>query len=252
MNVSLRGLIGRATLVATCLVLPGSLAAAEAEPDSSRLTVSAELDIVSHYVWRALTYSEGVVGQPSVTLTAGSAELNLWANVDPSLSGSDRLNEVDYSAAWSLDLGGLEAKSSLVLYTYPGFGDASTGEIQIELWRALPSGFGAFARHSLDVFDYRGASFTTLGVEREWSVPSSGSLSVTAQVGHGSQRFSDVYLPDGPALSVAGLGASWTVAVGRGWALRPHVDWLEVVEADARALLPAHTPLTFGLALGRP
>jgi hypothetical protein len=29
------------------------------------------------------------------------------------------------------------------------------------------------------------------------------------------------------------------------------VDWLEVVNAEARAMLPAHVPLTFGIALGR-
>lgn len=251
MGESPRHALARAILVLASAILPTAAPADEEATDPGRLSASAEIDVVSRYVWRALAYSEGVVAQPSVTLALGTMEFNLWANVDPSLSGSERLNEVDYSAAWNVALGPFEAKPSVVLYTYPKHGEASTGEMQIELRRSLPGGWGAFVRHSADVFDYPGASFTIVGVDREWEFESGGALSLSAQAGRGSQGFSDAYLPGGPALSVAGLGVSWTVPVIRGWSVRPHVDWLEVVDADARAMLPEHVPLTFGIALGR-
>ena len=251
MDVSLRRLLHRAMLVATCAVLPARAPAAEAETDPAEPAVSGEIDLVSRYVWRTLAYSEGVVVQPSLTFAGGPMEVGVWANVDPSLSGSERLTEVDFSLAWNLDLGTVEATPSLQFYTYPRFGEASTGEFQVELRRGIPGGWGAFVRHSTDVLDYPNASFTLVGLDHEWAFEGGRSLSLTTQVGHGSQRFSDAYLPGGPALSVAGLGASGSIPVGRGWALRPHVDWLEVVNAEARALLPDHVPLTFGIAVGR-
>jgi len=240
-----------AALLVACAVLPARAMSAEAEPDRAGRSVTAEVDVVSRYVWRTLAYSDGVVVQPSATLVAGHAELSVWANVDPSLLGSERLTEVDYSAAWGLDLGLLEATPSVVFYTYPQVGGASTGELQLELRRGMADGWSAVVRYATDVFDYPGASFTTFGLDREWTFTSGGSLALTAQTGRGSRRFSDAYLPGSPAMSVAGVGASWTVPVGRGWSVRPHVDWLEVVDAEARDLLPAHTPLTLGIALGR-
>jgi len=251
MNVSLRRPLSRLTLVVTCAMLPAPAPAAEAEIDPAEPSVSGEIDVVSRYVWRTLAYSEGVVVQPSVTLSGGPLEVGVWANVDPSLSGSGRLTEVDYTVEWNVDLGPLEATPSLLFYTYPQFGGASTGELQVELRRGIPGDWSAFVRYSTDVFDYPDASFAIVGLDREWAFEGGGSLSLSTQVGRGSQRFSDAYLPGAPALSVVGLGASGSIPLGRGWALRPHVDWLEVVNAEARAWLPAHVPLTFGLAVGR-
>jgi hypothetical protein len=252
MDVSPRTLIRLATLVVWFAALPAHALAAGADSEPSALSVSGELDLVSCYVWRTITYSDGLVLQPSVGFSAGPAEFGLWANADPSGTGSAHpVNELDYSAAWSFDLGLVEAKPSVVLYTYPGLADAGTGELQVELRRGVPGGLSAFVRHATDVFDYPGASFTAAGLDREWDFTSLGTLSLSTQVGRGTQPFSDAYLPGAPALTMIGAAASWSIPLGRGWGVRPHVDWLEVVEDEARALLPAHTPFTIGVALGR-
>ena len=256
MTDSLRHPLSRAKLVLTCAVLfthlPATVArAADAGAEPGLISISGEVDGVSRYVWRTLAYSEGAVVQPSVTLTFDAAELNVWANVDPSLVGSGRLTELDFSVAWNLDLGLVEVIPSFMLYTYPQFGEANTGEVQLELRREIPGSLSAFVRHSTDVLDYPGASFTFVGLDREWSLEDGGSVSLTAQAGRGSRRFSETYLPGAQALNLVGLGASWTVSMGQGWAVRPHAEWLEVVDAEARALMPAHTPVTFGIALGR-
>jgi hypothetical protein len=165
MTVSLRHLLSRATLVLACAVLfthsrATVAGAADAGAEPGLVSVSGEVDGVSRYVWRTLAYSEGAVVQPSVTLTVGTVELNAWANVDPSLVGSGRLTELDFSVAWNLDLGLIEVIPSVMLYTYPQFGEANTGEVQLELRRGMPGSLSAFVRHSTDVLDYPGASFT--------------------------------------------------------------------------------------------
>jgi hypothetical protein len=214
MIVSLHRPISGAMLVALCAMLPARAPAAEAEAESDGPSVSGEIDVVSRYVWRTLAYSDGVVVQPSLTLAGGPVELGVWANVDPSLSASERLTEVDYSLEWNLDLGPVQATPSLQVYTFPRLGDANTGELQIELRRDLPGGWGAFVRLSTDVLDYPEASFTSIGLDREWGFAGGGSLSLSTQVGRGSQRFSDAYLPGAPALDVAGLGASVSIGAG--------------------------------------
>jgi hypothetical protein len=253
MEFSPRGVVLLATLSAALVVLPGHAPAAEAEAEEAPggLAPFGELDVVSRYVWRAITFSDGAVLQPTVGLSAGPLELGVWANVDPSLPGSSRVNEVDYSAAWTFGLGLVEAKPSILFYSYPGDAGAGTGELQLELRRAVSGGLCAYVRHSTDVFDYPGASLTATGLDREWSFESGGSFSLSTQVGWGSQQFSDAYLPGSPPLTLVGAAASWTVPVGRGWAVRPHLDWLEVVDDEARAMLPVHTPLTIGVAFGR-
>lgn len=252
MDITLRHLPRCATLVlASVAFLAQAPEARAVEPEPAGLSLTGEVDGVSRYVWRTLVYSEGAVVQPSVTLGVRSLELNAWANVDPSFTGTGSLNEVDLSILWTLDLGVFEAIPSVLLYTYPHLAPANTGEVQLELRRGLPSDLVAFARHATDVMDHPGACFTFVGLDREWSFGDGGSVSLVAQVGRGSRRFSEAYLPGAPALSVAGLSASWTLPMGRGWAARPHLEWLEVVDAESRALLPAHAPVTFGIALGR-
>ena len=216
MDVSQRRLLCRAIMVVACTILPARSPAAEAETEPAGPTVSGEIDVVSRYVWRALAYSEGVVVQPSLTFAGGPIEVGVWANVDPSLSGSERLTEVDYSPQWTLELGPVEATPSLQLYTYPRLGDANTGELQVELRRGMPGGWGAFVRYVTDMLDYPDASFTSVGIDREWEFEGGSSLSLTTQVGRGSQRFSDAYLSGAPALSVAGLGVSASIPLGRG------------------------------------
>lgn len=256
MHVCSRHPVPCVALALACAVLSPAARVATAwagdgQEGAGRFSVSGEVDVVSRYVWRAIAYSEGLVVQPSATLALGPAELNLWANLDPALPGSERLTEVDATLAWSLDLGVVELIPSFMAYTYPRLGEANTGELQLEVRRGLPGGSAAFARHALDVIDYPGATFTFAGLDREWTFAGGGSISLATQVGRGSQRFSDTYLAGAPAYGVAGLAASWTIPLRRGWALRSHVDWLEVVDGEARALLPSHAPLTVGIALGR-
>ena len=250
MSLLLRRMLPCAALVAACAAVPAAALGADDEIESDEQAVTGEVDVVSQYVWRTLTLSEGMVVQPSITFGRGPVELNLWANVDPAFTGWERLNELDYSLAVYFGRGPIEATTSFLLYTYPQLGAANTGELQIEARGNLPRGFGAFVRHARDVLDYRGAAFTTFGVDREWAL-GNGSLTVSSQVGRGSQRFSDAYFSGLPALTVAGLTASWSIPMGRGLTARPHVDWLEVVDRDSRALLPDRTPLTFGVAFGR-
>jgi hypothetical protein len=241
----------RVVLVVACLALPARVLADDAAADEGGPAISAEVDVVSQYVWRTLAYSEGAVVQPSVNLARGPASLNVWANVDPSLTGAGRFNEVDVALAWTLERGPVEATPSMLLYTYPHAGEANTGELQVEVTGALPRGLAVFVRHSRDVLDYPGASFTVAGLGHERTLERGATLTVSAQIGRGSQRFSDAYLPGIPALSVAGLSASGSIPLGGGWAARPHVDWLEVLGREARALLPERTPVAFGIALVR-
>ena len=245
----MKALVRHLATMWTCVLLPASALAAADDSLSIQRSWSTEVDVVSRYVWRGLTYSEGTVVQPSITLTLGSTDFGLWANFDPS-AGVGRFDEVDYSVVGSLDLGAIEARPSLMIYSYPQTLAASTGELQIELRRTLPGQLGAFARHAVDLFEYPGASFTTLGFEWEWSHPRDASLSITAQLGRGSQRFSDAYLPDAPVMHTAGVAFRGSLPLRGGWTVSPHLDWLEVVESETRAFLPVHTPLTFGVAIG--
>lgn len=94
------------TLILTALALVGLVAAAHAEVEKS---ASADVSVMSNYVWRGQKLSDDWVIQPSISLGYGGFGANLWANWD---GDSSELTETDLTLSYSHDLTdkvGLEA-----------------------------------------------------------------------------------------------------------------------------------------------
>jgi len=54
------------------------------------------VDTYSAYVWRGITFNEGMVVQPSIDIAKGGFGLNLWGNLDVG-SYNETLNEGEFS-----------------------------------------------------------------------------------------------------------------------------------------------------------
>jgi hypothetical protein len=103
--------------VLACVISFGTLLDAMAA-DSS---ISTEIN--SAYVYRGITYNDGLVIQPSLDITSGFVGFNVWANYDlgnyNGLLQSHRFSEVDLTAYVFTTLNGFDLSLSISEYLYP-------------------------------------------------------------------------------------------------------------------------------------
>lgn len=224
-------------------------AAAVEAPAKPAMTVSGELDVSSHYVWRGIAFSSGMVVNPSLTWAWKDLSLNAWANLDRDLHQPHALNEVDWTLGWSRSIAGIDLKPSAMIYTYPQTGVSSTAELQLEIGHALVGPLSTYTRQSVDVREFRGAAFSTGGLACELPAWRAFTVSAHGEYGRGWWRFAKAYAsPQLEGLNVLNAGMSADVAMG-GFTLRPHVDWYQVGNATVRDEITGSTPFVWGIAL---
>jgi hypothetical protein len=123
-------------LVASMLLV--SVCAVNAQnAESSPLSFGVTADFYSSYVWRGLTLDRHAVFQPGATATlalpedAGSISLNVWTDWDLSQKTSHNttttrtgggINELDFTLAYSKDVGPVGLSVGHIWYTFPGGG----------------------------------------------------------------------------------------------------------------------------------
>ncbi len=113
------------------MVMTGMAPAAPAEPE-----VTAEVALLSSYVWRGQVYNGDAVVQPQLTISHYDFSFNIWGNYDAGGSNSsgvsDDFSEIDLSLAYSLPLAisDMEVSVGVVHYTFPNvLGAESTTEL---------------------------------------------------------------------------------------------------------------------------
>ncbi len=107
--------------------------------DQHATEVSAEVALVSAYVWRGQVLNSGFVVQPQMTVAKHGFSINVWANYDLSENydrAGNGVSEFDFSLAYSLpfDVNQIAIDFGLVNYNFPGNGETrvpSTTELFI-------------------------------------------------------------------------------------------------------------------------
>jgi hypothetical protein len=85
--------------------------------------VTAAVDLNSAYIWRGLTLNDGLVAQPSLDVTSGGLDINVWGNYD--LSDYDgtlekyNFSEIDLTLAYTHTLGPVDLTGGIIEYLFP-------------------------------------------------------------------------------------------------------------------------------------
>ncbi|MEX2403356.1 MAG: hypothetical protein WD625_04435 [Balneolales bacterium] len=91
------------------------MASAEAKAQEA---INLDLDIASRYVWRGTDFGNSPSLQPGISFAAGNLEIGGWAAF--ATTGSAAGSEIDWFAAYSLDLGKSGGLAfSITDYTFP-------------------------------------------------------------------------------------------------------------------------------------
>ncbi len=115
------------------LLVFGALVAASAAPAFAQdVTVTSNVALVSDYVWRNVSQSNGdatIQGGIDLTTTSGFY-LGTWASGVDFNNGADDTNlEVDLYGGYRFDLGGIAADVGAIYYAYP-----DSGPSDINFW----------------------------------------------------------------------------------------------------------------------
>lgn len=173
-------------LVIMVMLTAGTAVAAE---------VSGGVDLYSAYVWRGITFNDGLVVQPSMDVTAGGFNFNVWGNFDiddydNSLDDGE-FSEIDLTLSYTVEAGPLSITGGYIEYLFPTTdvgGAPGTREIFVDLSGEPADGFilGATAYYDIDeVEDY----YLTPYVGYSLAINDEVSLDFGASCGYAGEDF---------------------------------------------------------------
>ena len=85
--------------------------------------VTAAVDVSSAYVWRGITFNDGVVVQPSVDVAAGNFGFNVWGNLDvddyDDTLDSGEFSEIDLTLTYAIEAGPVGLTAGYIEYLFP-------------------------------------------------------------------------------------------------------------------------------------
>jgi len=205
-------------------------------PQAMAADVTAAADINSAYVWRGLTFNDGIVIQPSIDVAAGGFGFNVWGNLDVDdyndTRDSGEFSEVDLTVSYSFDIGPVGASVGYIEYLFPA-GGASTSEI--------------FASTSMDIIYGISA-----GLELYYDIDQVDDFYATASIGYALDINEKLGLELGGLISYAGkdftaayaggtdsgffnyiLSASLSYAISDTLSTGINVNYTDSMESDA-------------------
>lgn len=156
--------------------------------------VTAAVDVNSAYVWRGITFNDGVVIQPSVDVSHKGFGFNVWGNID----GDDynetldegELSEVDFTLSYGFDAGPVGITAGYIEYLFPTTASGG-GEATSEIFISAGVGIEGFSA-GIDIYrdiDESGGTYASLSASYGFDVIEKLSMEIGACAGYGDKDF---------------------------------------------------------------
>jgi len=166
--------------------------------------VSAELALVSSYVWRGQVLNNDFVAQPQVTLAHKGFSFNIWGNYD--LAGSSYtgvshdFSEIDMSLAYTLPLAinEMAVDVGVINYDFPANGSGNTGAPSTtELFiKGTVLSWQDYVIPSMTIFgdiDEANGTYVLLDVVAPYQVSDYLAVEGGISAGYGNTSYNDYY-----------------------------------------------------------
>ncbi len=249
-------IVGLAAVSALCATMVARAEETAAEPqgaekeESSPLSVSVSVDVLSDYMWRGTICNDNPVWQPSVSLTYdagdfGYVSANVWSSFDlthkqGSATESRRscgLQEIDYTLSYGVELFGLGFEVGHIWYTFPNNNGHSDQEVYASVAYDNPilTPSAAVYWNYSDSADTDPSQFYySFGVSHDFALTDSLTLTPSASLGFGGNAWTK-YVTDeahGTELTDQTVGLALTYAV---------TDYLSLGAQVNYTWIPSHT-----------
>jgi hypothetical protein len=189
------------------------------------------MDLNSAYVWRGITYNDGMVLQPSVDVAKAGFDVNVWGNIDMddynNTLDSGEFSEVDLTLSYGFDLDPVSISTGYVEYLYPA-GGKGTREVFVSLGKDLYKGLNAKAVVYYDFDEYKGAYFN-FGLGYNVPVNDVFSLDFGASAGY---MGNDVSVGGESGFNEYQLSVGGTYAATKALSISGKINYTDAIDKD--------------------
>ena len=173
-------------IVLAILLMSGAAYAADA---------TAALDMNSAYVWRGITFNDGLVAQPSMDVTKGGFGFNVWGNFDIAdyneTLDANNFSEVDLTVSYGFSVAKLDVGVGLIEYLFPA-GGAGTREAYVSLSHPIIAGLSAGVDFYYDVDEVHGY-YTDLVLSYGMDLGEKLSIEVAGKAAYANDEYATAY-----------------------------------------------------------
>ncbi len=198
---------------------------------------TAALDLNSAYVWRGITFNDGMVAQPSLTVSKNGFGLNVWGNYDiddydGTVDDYD-FSEIDLTPSYAFNISKLSVTVGLIDYLFPSSGAEGTVELFTSLGMPIIGGLSAGINFFYDVDEVQ-SFYTDLNLTYALSLTDALSAAVGAKAGYAGKDFATYYsaaATDGGFYDY-GFSLGLTYAVSEGLSVGAKVNYTDSFDQD--------------------
>jgi uncharacterized protein (TIGR02001 family) len=212
-------------LITISLFVPVAFAQEESNSDENAVSVSAECSFLNKYIWRGITYTDGLAVQPAITQEIGPWSIQVWGNFVGSDKNDVKDSEIDLYLNYNLEFGKLSVTPSVFYYNYPG-ADSSKSTAELSLALSYPLGsFTIGSSFSTDIKEAPGYLFATHDISYEKEFFGKAVLNISAGIGWGTKKFFDYYLDVSKnSLSYYHAGLTLTYSINDQLSIKPTAE----------------------------
>lgn len=157
---------------------------------------TANLDAMSAYVWRGITFNDSPVLQPSLDVSKNGFGANVWANYDldeyyMGTPNDNEFSEVDLTLYYGFEIDKLEVTVGLIEYLFPEGANGTRemyASLSYPLFDKLSAGFNFYYD-----FDEVESYYTDLSLSYEMELMAKLSLALGAKIGYAGEDFAEAY-----------------------------------------------------------
>ena len=206
--------------------------------------VTGALDINSAYVWRGITFNDGLVLQPSLDVTNGGLDINVWGNLDiddyNDTLDSGQFSEVDLTASYAFDIKKLNITLGMIQYLFPTTektGSLATREIYTSLGVPIVGGLSAGMDIYYDIDLFNAFAYADANLSYAYAVNDKLGLEAGVSVGYAG----DDYTVDGdPGFYDYKVSLSATYAISKALSVGANINYTDTLDEDKLADQDTH------------
>ena len=167
---------------------------AAANDDERPISIGADLDFASRYVWRGIYYSKGAVLEPTLWISKWGFTASAWGNIPlDNETDQGKLNEVDPTLVYEFNFLGLTIKPGFIYYLYPTrSSDPQTGELTLHLDYKLGP-FSVFSNNFVDIDAFKGGYYGDVGAGFNFDFAAIFELQTSVSTAFASDKFNAAY-----------------------------------------------------------
>ena len=233
-----------------------TLVAGGAATQAEAATATAALDVNSAYVWRGLTFNNGLVLQPSMDVSHNGFSFNVWGNYDiDDYDGAvreNRFSEVDLTGSYAFTLGSVDLSVGIIHYLFPEASDDADSHTT-EIFAGLDYEIGCgFAISTMLYWDIDAVSdyYLTAGIGYTYELNDKTTLGLSAMIGYAGDDFTDYYAggTDSGFFNYT-LTASAKYMVTEAFGIGASINFTDNLDDDAMPDEAVHTNVFGGISL---